>query len=336
MDQVKPLDTSTPASRVRGRRCLVDQREAKNLQSPILKPTESENVNELIEEDEEFYSYTRKSDSDELSDNDECLIDEKSSTSNRYSRSVDRYNSKNKYSNVHHSNISFDKKSTLFRVTQLSVTSIIVMLIIGLYSIYNSESAKPEFNFSIENLTQNFPSQSQDTWVTIESSIEEILHFNKPSVIIFAYNNNADSTISSLLFNISMYASCKLNTCNKNPIYLTPKYLNKVKYIEDYGRVIHDFKPQLEETNVMIVENIDDVEGTVAQAFHSLCDEFTPLVAKSLFIFTIKTELINAVNLSDGINKLLHTKWSNIEIDKIEPLLARITSMIVRVVPDNR
>lgn len=202
----------------------------------------------------------------------------------------------------------------------------VLVVLIAAPVIYVMGIQKSETNEIVCQLNE-LPNQNKELSVMVEVSVNEILNFDKPSVILFIYKDKAG--IMKILKEISQYASCMLQS-KKDPIFMNPQDFNIESYMQDYGQAIHDIKPRLEVSNVLVVEDIDNIEGTVAQAFHSLCDEYTPLLPHSLFLFTIKGS--PRTKYSNFVNERLHNKWSAIDEDKIEPLLTRITSVIAEII----
>ncbi|KAK4881959.1 hypothetical protein RN001_005278 [Aquatica leii] len=168
-----------------------------------------------------------------------------------------------------------------------------------------------------------FPSQSKDTWDAISSGINEVKLFNKPSIYF--------------LQTVSRYASGILNDdYNTQPIVLTSNHLNTIKARSDYGYIINKYKPELEEKSVMVVKNLDKIPGEIAQAFHSMCDEISPLVPKAMFIFTIQIKNFTSEKSDfELIEDILRRSWQDLDDDIFYPLVTRISSMVLRIEPEN-
>lgn len=190
---------------------------------------------------------------------------------------------------------------------------------------------------NIEDLQTAFPRQLQITWDALESGIEDITKENKPSVFLILHNDSTKKVTDNLLAEVARYASCRLNNdCSTVPIHFTNDDLNTVKARTDYGYVIDRYKLELEKKSIMIVKDLNKIPGQVAQAFHSLCDEFTPLVPRTLYLFTINIENVKYNYSSDLelVEKILKNNWSDLDDDIFYPLITRITSIILRIEPE--
>ncbi|KAI4457752.1 torsin-1a-interacting protein [Holotrichia oblita] len=222
---------------------------------------------------------------------------------------------------------------TVKYINYLNIQQAICMfsiLIFGVFA-YNklNTSETTISSISINEIKEIFP-QDNSFWISIETGVMEITNFNKPSVIILLHKHNGRN-FTELLDNITMYASCILNqNCDVKPIVIEGNDLNTHEMKQDYGIVIDHYSPLLNEKHIMVVKNMDDISGSVAQAFHYICDEFSPLVPKSLIIFTIKVNEYNGKALEQAVD-ILNTKWGDIEPDKLEPLITRVSSIVLHV-----
>lgn len=179
----------------------------------------------------------------------------------------------------------------------------------------------------IEEFKRTVPSYS-NTWYAIENGIQEILNFNKPSVFVILYKQTDENDLDRFLKNVSEYSICKLGKQKKEPIVINGIDLNTQENLVDFGFVIHRYKDDLEEKGTMIIKNLDHVHGNIAQALHSFCDEYTPLVAKSLFIFTVKVDNFDGKS-TKMVEAVLRRNWNQLDQDILEPLLTRITGMVL-------
>ncbi|KAF5294609.1 hypothetical protein FQR65_LT10715 [Abscondita terminalis] len=223
----------------------------------------------------------------------------------------------------------------------LAYGSISALVVIGLtiVAIIYSHSTDVHINaITLKDFRDNFPGQSEDVWDAISSGIHEVKVLKKPSVFLLLYNYEASTTIDLFIHAVSRYASSILNEdSNNEAIILSSSNLNTVKAKSDYGYIISKYKPELEKRSIMIVKNLDKIPGAVAQAFHSICDEFTPLVGKSLIIFTMQVKS-TTTNKSDFeiVEDILKRSWRELDDDIFYPLFTRITSIILRIEPEKK
>lgn len=209
------------------------------------------------------------------------------------------------------------------------------LLVIGglLYSLYG-ETLHGETHITIKDLKLSFPSQAVDLWNAIESGVTDVVDYKRPTVLFLIHKHMDNETISHLLGNLTKYISCIINKdCGVSPITLTNHNLNSPELIADYGIVLTTYKPQLEKATTMVIRNIDLVSGSVARAFHSICDQYTPLVGKSVVIFTMGVDDFPPRDLQ-LVERVLKNNWSNLDIDVYAPLISRMTNIVLRIEPE--
>lgn len=172
-------------------------------------------------------------------------------------------------------------------------------------------------------------SQKDDLTLALHSGIWEVNRIEKPSVFILLYKDDHERMLNEILRNYSSYASCILGNKNNIPIILNGDDMSNMGF-EEYGEILEKYKGELQRKGVMIVKNLDHVSGSLAPAFHTLCDEINPLVGKSVFFFTIRVEDYPEQEYK-FVEKLLRSKWKNLKQDHFDPLITRITNMILQV-----
>ncbi|KAJ8932778.1 hypothetical protein NQ314_014482 [Rhamnusium bicolor] len=216
-------------------------------------------------------------------------------------------------------------------INPVSIITMIVVFIslIFLYSYGDGVNMKEP---SLEKLSQEFPSQVEDFWMYVEVGIQEITKFHQPKTFLLLYNDESQKTVNKILDKISQFAVCKLTNCLSIPVVLEGNDLNTSDILEDYGRIISRNKEKLKKSGVMIVKNLEKIRGISAQAFHSFCDEYNPVVEKALFIFTMKVDEFHENNVK-FVENYLHRLWKDdIKDDKFYPLFTRISNNVLPVI----
>uniref|UniRef100_A0A1Y1K189 Uncharacterized protein n=1 Tax=Photinus pyralis TaxID=7054 RepID=A0A1Y1K189_PHOPY len=267
-------------------------------------------------------------------------LESDSSSSSSDSLSAPRIDRNFECESLPRKNININKSQSNLKVDTkyMPTVALCFVIVVGVFTITYAamSSNNMECTFiSIEEIQEKFPSQPQSTFNAIVSGVSEIKAFNKPSIFLFLYDSDTRQTINDLTLAIADYASGILNDdCTSNPIILTSSALSTKT---DYGTIISTYKPDLEERKVMIVKNLNQIPGTNAQAFHSICDEYSPLVPKSLIMFTVEVKKSNKKYKSDyeHVEEILKESWSDLDDDIFYPLFTRITSMVLKVQPTN-
>lgn len=242
---------------------------------------------------------------------------------------------------VHSRSSNIDKSNSL--VPNLKIL-VLVMSLLGILIYYNYWlSLNPNPNATYKQLYQtfrriekHFDKQDVDFWRSIRVNIEEITALKKPSTIIFLYENNAKGTMKAILNEVANAALCDLTECENEPILIPGSSLNSSNFIDNYGIMISMYREPLKKNGVLIVENLEQVPGKAAQAFHNFCDDYDPVVDKALILFTLKVDKLPVNEYPPAyVRKVLSKVWSDIKIeDKFNPLFSRISGTILLVRPE--
>lgn len=274
-----------------------------------------------------------ESDQYAISTDDELL--QRKPKQNNYQRLEKRENQ------VHSRSPTIDKSYTL--VPNLILVLILVASLIGIliYNYWSTPNPTPnaihkELYQTFREIEKHFDKQDADFWRSIRVNIEEITALKKPSTIIFLYENNAKSTIKAILNEVANAALCDLTECQNEPVLIQGSSLNSSNFIDNYGILISTFREPLTKNGVLIVENLEQVPGKAAQAFHNFCDDYDPVVDKALILFTLKVEKLPINEHPPSyLRRLLSKVWSDIKMeDKFNPLFSRISGTILLVRPE--
>ncbi|XP_022901565.2 uncharacterized protein TORI [Onthophagus taurus] len=321
---MEPVRTSTPklgVNKIIGRKSIHDP----PCPSPINtmeKPFDlknKENVESEIDENESDDEQQKEIEDGE----EENLCDEEESVKSPSRMSVEKKLDEKEINYKH-----------FFKNVNISVIVgvLILIIILVLYPI-NQETKRDDGKMEITNLKRFYPHQNPNLWYYITSNIKDVLRYNKPSVILFLYLKNQEKTTNELILTISRIAQKNLNENALEPLIINGLELNTNSYLKDYGYLIEDYKPILEERNVLAVKNLELVSSNVSQAFHYLCDEFNPLVRKSFIVFTVKVEKFIGKEF-DQAGIVLRNVWRDLEDDKLEALITRVTNLVLRINPE--
>jgi len=196
--------------------------------------------------------------------------------------------------------------------------------------------ATPQDLFIIfKPIEQKFRNQNEDFWSSIRVSVQEVTVLDQPRSIIFLYENRAKATMEGILNSASSAALCHFGSCWNEPVVIQGSSLNSTEILNDYGRIISRYRSNLEKNGVMIVKNLEQVPGLAAQAFHSFCDDYNPVVKKALILFTMKVEKLPEGYPMLFLEKVLMNLWKELgRDDKFYPLFTRISGTVLSVQPE--
>lgn len=212
------------------------------------------------------------------------------------------------------------------------IAAVFLAILAALYGIPEKQNHGNAIQ-SVKILSQEFPSQVEDFWIYIEEGIRDIKKFHKPRTILLLYNNEGQETLKKLLKRIGEFVTCSLTSCTALPVIVNASDLNDTDVLQDYGKIITRNKVKLEQSGIMIVKNLERIPGVSAQAFHSFCDEYNPVVNEAFFIFTMKVDKFHDDEYQ-YVEKYLHNHWKDINEDKFYPLFTRIVNIILPIMTE--
>lgn len=118
----------------------------------------------------------------------------------------------------------------------------------------------------------------------------------------------------------------------------TPIVLRKENFTAamevDPGYVLTTFGDQLKKESIMLVSDVDLLPGSVAQAFHAICDSESPWARPATVYFTIEIPqgtTVTPENLDHLAIKILEQQWGNLPSNVLDPLITRITNQVLYI-----
>jgi len=215
----------------------------------------------------------------------------------------------------------------------LFVIAILSKYLIGNFVEENSRTKVIKNCTALNKLFREFPPQDEDFWRIIKKSVESVLKDEppQPTVMVFVHDN--PKIAEKLITKVTRTTHSCFMEAKDEPLLLRGKDFDRPEMIADYGLAIEKYRRQIEHSVVMFVHSIEDIPGEVVQAFHTFCDKQTPMVDRSIYLFTL--ELKSAKNLAIGeiydlVEDTLTEKWSKyLPRNKIQPLLSRMTETVL-------
>lgn len=204
---------------------------------------------------------------------------------------------------------------------------LILAISIPFLSFFNSSYPKV-------SLDKYFEAQEEDFYLSFRVMVEDCIKYNQPKTFMLLYSDDTVTTLNSMLTKLTDSAVCELTGCSSDHLVLEGNSFVNHDISYDYGNIITENADKLIEKGVMVIKNLEKIPGRLAMVFHSLCDQYQPVVPKSLFIFTIKMESYPK-DKTEYVEKLLRNKWMDLSDDIFYPLFTRITNMIFIVQNEN-
>jgi hypothetical protein len=192
----------------------------------------------------------------------------------------------------------------------------------------------------IERIRETFPSQLENTWLAFSAGIKEAARGNptKPSTFMLLYDTEEGTSIC-LAQKVGSISTHFLNASKLHPLLIIEgaDLEHNETLAEDYGILLDEYRPKVEEQRTMIINNLHKIPGTVAQSFHSFCDVVTPAVNKAVYFFTLKASGVtsNRENPTEVAEEELRKLWGDkMDEDILNPLITRITDTTMIIKPE--
>lgn len=207
---------------------------------------------------------------------------------------------------------------------------LVVVLVCAAYGFGSLSFAQPQKVVcpQFKQLSEKYGHQEERLWRSLKNNIENVLNQTpeQPSVFLLAYNDRR--TVDQIMADIvNATAQCMHS---RDPIKLNGRTFANAEMLHDYGVVLETYRKQLENEGIMYVEDLHETPAAVAQAFHTICDIYTPFVHKSIIFFTFYVD--EATTDPKRIHELVETKlshnWNTINHDTLNALVGRVTDQV--------
>lgn len=257
--------------------------------------------------------------------------------SSRYEETQDRSSSVLRKSN--HVDSGYSLKVIIISIGLAAFTGLVI---------YDYYQFNPKVNTNVEDLGEivtkrlmklmkGYPNQKLNTWFAFGSGIEDVMIKNRTSTFLLLYTGSSKKIMRDIVKTVAQVAAEVLQDVEyvKAPIELQSLELNKnERYLKDNGKFITDYRKKLEQTGVMVIHNLGLLNSEIAKTLHGICDEITPIVAKSVIILTAEVKDLNAGKEVILAEKLLKESWKDIDNDILWALVSRLTGSVLKIYPE--
>jgi len=229
-----------------------------------------------------------------------------------------------------------------YYILEYGIVIVSVLALVYLWSSATQDTEKvneKSLKEAIEHIREEFPSQLDHIWADFSAGIKETAQRTptKPSVFMLLYETE-EGTANCLAQKVGNMSTHLLKADKSNPLLIIDgaDLEHNETLAEDYGALLEEYRPKVEEQRAMIINNLHKIPGTVAQSFHSFCDTFTPAVDKAVYLFTMKASGVsNRHNPTEVAEEELRKLWSDeLDVDRLNPLITRITDMTMMIRPE--
>ncbi|XP_059620014.1 uncharacterized protein LOC132263992 [Phlebotomus argentipes] len=178
-------------------------------------------------------------------------------------------------------------------------------------------------NDTFKHIARKFSNQDDKFWQSIYIGLKAVVsEESRPNIITFLYNDTKSLDVFQAIVDVTKQC---INP-SREPIILTGNELNPLQ--DNYGVIIETYKPQLQESRIMVVEDLQKILAVSSRAFHDICDTKSPIVERFVVYFTLRyteKDLEESDNASHLANNLLNRLWTEIGADTASALIARVT-----------
>ena len=192
------------------------------------------------------------------------------------------------------------------------------------------------FKDEMKVLKQEFSAQDKRSWAVIASSVRGILkeHPSQPSVLLLVSTDKTRSTSECLAMKVAQLGSGVLGKAppSKKPSDAS-QFLTKA---ELFKRMNHE----LASRGAFVLGHLETLSGAAAMALHGICDNLSAPQKQAVVVMTVDVgKLPDAAeeNIEVVVEDVLTKKWEEqLDIDRITPILSRITVSVVKVKEESK
>uniref|UniRef100_A0A1A9W757 Uncharacterized protein n=1 Tax=Glossina brevipalpis TaxID=37001 RepID=A0A1A9W757_9MUSC len=195
-----------------------------------------------------------------------------------------------------------------------------------------TQTAKIACNY--QDLEREYNHLNSDVWTSLQCGTENILNkvSHKSANYLFIYNKNKTNEVQHMVKKIAQRTSKCFND-SQELIEMNATYFNSKEVIEDYGKIIEWCKKKIEDSNVILIGNLNEVPAEAAESLHVICDTENP-IRKDLVVFlTLEVPVIkNEEEVQAITEETLNKMWGPKLPDPIlQPLITRVTDSVMNV-----
>jgi flagellar basal body-associated protein FliL len=196
------------------------------------------------------------------------------------------------------------------------VISIIIAVVIGSTFYHKSKDTEPiekVLCLQFLDLSNDFPNQNEKLFKMLKSGVESVR--NDGDVLVFSLFSTDEKLMSNFVDKVvKLTQSCLNNT-------MDPIKLNENEIDEE---MIENYKEKLEDSSIMVLNNIDKAEVGHVSVLHSFCDTYNPVVKPLAIFITIQVSSSPSGKEIDFIQEHLRNRWQGLKSNVRDPLITRI------------
>ena len=200
------------------------------------------------------------------------------------------------------------------------------------------------FSRDLDKIKTKFPQQNKKAWSKLSGSIRRNMYgkSDQPLCFLFVYNDTAEATSDCLVNAVGTALFFATNGGIDGGVgYIKSAELTK-DLDEAKGELFSRIDSSLKQDNIVILEDISKLEANPVMALHGICDEgyLSDQAVKPVVFITIADRglenLMQSENEFEHGANLIRNLWEkDLGTDKVHPLISRIASVVIKVLPEN-
>lgn len=254
-------------------------------------------------------------------------------------------------SSIRHSiTAEIEDKSSFLSLFYIGILAIVIGISVATYiNTQNNESQAPvnaksesfkRFARDLDRIRQDFPKQNVKTWASISGQFRRNMYgqATQPLCFLFVYNATVQETSTCLLKSIGSSIFYALNGG------IVEGQLRRIQAQNSMtkGDLFDAVDGTLRNDKVVVIDDISQMNAEAVMALHGICDEgYMPSHdLKPVVLMTISGQQNDVKEAKSDFEmgaKLITNLWEQqLGTDKVHPLISRIASVVIKVLPDNK
>ena len=207
---------------------------------------------------------------------------------------------------------------------------------------FDSNASLGHFQESFATLRRDFPGQDRRTWAVVGAAVKAVIRTDEepsqPAVIMLVHSSEEEKrTAECLAKKLSSAATSALNLATSLSSPSPDDDALSGSSFSDRSALHDRMMSDLASSGTLVLEDLENVSGSAAMALHSVCDNINAPYKRAVIVLLLGTddgqvERDNGGRLGEVIESALEDAWSgDLDVDKLSPLLSRITVSAARV-----
>ncbi|KAE8744559.1 hypothetical protein FOCC_FOCC008799 [Frankliniella occidentalis] len=192
----------------------------------------------------------------------------------------------------------------------------------------SEENQRENLIKTIKDLKKIFPSQSNKLWSHVIHVINVTNSDSSCPRVLLLLNRGDELSENSTNCLIEQVASSAATLfANRQPLHLVEK---------DFQSINKTREKVQKKGPIVVIKHLEKLPAAAAHGLHYFCDENESNFAKAAYFLTLTVGRSGTVKAVTSAENTLRNIWSDIESDYLDALIARLTSLVEFVEPEEK